>query len=78
MRGPVLTVPQPFQCLAVELSADASRLFAGGLDHIVRVFDLRASVDGKSVGETAALSLEGHADSVTGALEPRCWAVAGR
>lgn len=62
VRGSVQHIGTRFQTLAVELEADGQRLFAAGLDHVVRVFDLRRAEG----AESAVLTLEGHSDSVTG------------
>mmetsp|Transcript_11351 Transcript_11351/g.33653 ORF Transcript_11351/g.33653 Transcript_11351/m.33653 type:complete len:373 (-) Transcript_11351:69-1187(-) len=62
LRYAVQTLPQPYQCTAVELSDDGTRLFAGGLDNVVRVHDLRKG-DG---AESVVFRLEGHMDTITG------------
>ncbi|KAG8457510.1 hypothetical protein KFE25_004146 [Diacronema lutheri] len=62
VRSCVQRVGTRFQTLAVELSADGGRLFAGGLDNVVRVFDLRRADN----VESAVIALAGHADSITG------------
>lgn len=49
------------QILAVELSADATKVFAGGIDNCVQVWDLA-----KGGGEGPVDVYEGHADSITG------------
>jgi len=48
------------QILAVELSADASKVFAGGIDNCVQVWDLAKG------GEEPVDTYQGHADSITG------------
>lgn len=53
--------PKHAQILAVELSADATKVFAGGIDNCVQVWDLA-----KGGGEGPVDVYEGHADSITG------------
>lgn len=49
------------QILAVELSGDATKVFAGGIDNCVQVWDLA-----KGGSEGPVDIYEGHADSITG------------
>ena len=66
-----------YQVSAVCLSADGSSVYAGGIDNIIRKFDLRkgtrAGWDASALQhiEAADLLLEGHTDTITGlALSP--------
>lgn len=61
-RYAVRTLPQPYACTAVELSADGTRLSAGGIDNVVRIYDLRKGDDEDAV----TIRLEGHQDTITG------------
>jgi len=52
----------PYQVTAVCLSGDGHTVFTGGIDNVVRAWDVRAG--GRVAKE--ALRLEGHADTITG------------
>ena len=59
---PTNCFPRIPQILAVEMSADASKVFAGGIDNCVQVWDL---AKGGAI-EGPVDVYEGHADSITG------------
>ena len=53
-----LVMSHPFQCTAVAMNGDGTGVFSGGLDGVIREWDLRT---GKVRQE-----LEGHSDTITG------------
>ena len=60
-----------YQVCAVALAADGQSVYAGGIDNIIRRFDLRSGVkygwDADRMDlETPDLMLQGHTDSITG------------
>jgi Prp8 binding protein len=60
VRTSVATLYHDYQLCAVALSHDGQHLYTGGLDNLIRRFDLRMGDD------IPDLVLTGHADSVTG------------
>jgi Prp8 binding protein len=69
VRGPVRTLRTRYESTAVEVSADGGRLFGGGLENIVRVYDLRKGGDDEA-DDNVAFELQGHTDTITGS-QPR-------
>jgi hypothetical protein len=74
VRGAIRTIPQKYQCTAVELSADATVLYAGGLNNVVAAYDLRKGDDELAV----SFALEGHQDTITGERADACACALGR
>jgi Prp8 binding protein len=58
VRGAVSTLPDLYQVTAVQFADDGDRVFTGGLDNEIKIWDLRK--------EEVALSMVGHTDTVTG------------
>lgn len=62
----VQSLEHEFQVTAVALSEDGESVFSGGIDNLIRRWDLKASEEGKT-----DLELEGHLDTITGlAISP--------
>ena len=61
----VQSIELDYQITSIAMTADGQSLFTGGIDNIIRKFDL------KEDSHTADLTLQGHADTITGlAISP--------
>lgn len=77
MRFAARSLAQPFPCTAVSLDDEGTLLYAGGLDNLIRCYDLRKG----DSQDCQAYQLEGHQGTITGtraapALTPRMWSSA--
>ncbi len=76
VKEPVMELPHAYAVTAVALSADAQSAYTGGIDEIIRAFDLRyaASTSTSSASSSSSSSssskvlfeLKGHKDTITG------------
>ncbi|EKX45555.1 hypothetical protein GUITHDRAFT_108428 [Guillardia theta CCMP2712] len=58
VRNAVTSLEESYQVTAVELSDDGNRVFSGGLDNEIKIWDLRK--------EEIELTMSGHTDTLTG------------
>lgn len=63
VRGCIATLPSKYQVTAVSISEQGERVFTGGIDNEIKVWDVRKN--------NVVLTLRGHSDTVTGlAMSP--------
>mmetsp|Transcript_1341 Transcript_1341/g.2170 ORF Transcript_1341/g.2170 Transcript_1341/m.2170 type:complete len:355 (+) Transcript_1341:82-1146(+) len=60
-RNPVMTIPHQYQVTSVCMVADGGSVYSGGIDNVIRRWDLR-----KVESFEPELVLEGHTNSITG------------
>jgi len=63
-RDCVARIKHGYQVLAVDI--DESRMWTGGVDNVIRGFEIRALTSGSGVDHKPVITLGGHNDSVTG------------
>lgn len=61
VKGAIQTYPDKFQVTSVAFSADADKIYTGGIDNELKVWDLR-----KGAESGALMALKGHTDTITG------------
>lgn len=61
-KAPVNTYTHDYQITSVCLSSDGQHLFSGGIDNIIRRWDIRKA----DVLSSASMYLKGHTDTITG------------